>query len=113
MTALTFADSSFDVVIDKGALDAVCTGGKRHGRKAIREIARILRAGTGRYVMASMAGPERRLRDLRFPHPKLSHIPGNGELATFECTTMELRRQHAYICHRPPVPTNEQGKPEL
>merc|ERR1711924_238807 len=43
LTALTFQDQAFDVVLDKGALDAVFTAGKKRGRQAIREIARVLR----------------------------------------------------------------------
>jgi len=102
---LTFLDEAFDAVLDKGVLDAVLTSGKRPGRQAIREIARVLRRGTGRYVMMSMSGPERRLKDLRYPNPSISYMPQPGETPVFECQVDEVKKQytssHTYICHTP------------
>ena len=62
MTSLNFEDASFDVVLDKGAIDALFTGGLRLAKNGIREIARVLRPVTGRYVMTSMSEPGRRWR---------------------------------------------------
>jgi len=105
MTALAFADRSFDVVLDKGVLDAILSGGKKLGRKAVREVARVLKPVSGRYVLVSMAGPQRRLRDVQTPHESLSHVPAADEIPTFSCQTDELKKEnsvrYAYICHKP------------
>ena len=58
-TLLQFPDASFDVVIDKGGLDAL-TGepgdeGAVAGAAFLREVKRVLRPGSGRYLCVSLA----------------------------------------------------------
>lgn len=105
ITALGFDDAQFDAVLDKGALDAVFSAGKRMARRAIQEIARVLRPGSGRYVMVSYAEPSRRLTDLRFAHLPLRRRAAVGEPQTFSCdainTNSKNHTRHAYICFPP------------
>lgn len=55
MAAMTFADGSFDVVVDKGALDAA-SGDLDMARATLDEVRRVLVPG-GRYVLVSCNGP--------------------------------------------------------
>lgn len=74
MTALPFADGSFDVVIDKAAMDAMMADGgdtwdaPEHllelTRKVMRETARVLVPGTGVYQQISFGQPHFRKKYL-------------------------------------------------
>merc|ERR1711865_268358 len=92
--------------IDKGAVDAVFTAGRRMGRTAVRELARVLRPGPdGRYVMITFADAVRRLKDMKFPFPSLSPFPKDGDIPTLDCEVQDLKAKHtvrhAYRCSRP------------
>jgi SAM-dependent methyltransferase len=58
MTAMTFADESFDCVFDKGALDALMSNDSEESREAaaamFREIKRVLKPG-GKYICVTLA----------------------------------------------------------
>ncbi|GAQ85556.1 S-adenosyl-L-methionine dependent methyltransferases [Klebsormidium nitens] len=59
MTKMQFPDASFDVIIDKGGLDAL-TGepgdeGASAGAAFLKEVKRVLRPGSGRYLCVSLA----------------------------------------------------------
>lgn len=110
MMNLTFANASFDVILDKGAVDAVFSAGKRTGRTAIRELSRVLKFETGRYIAVSHTEPRRRMVDLRYPHPSLGVVEDWSapplELG-FNCSTRDLSGKTksivvtGYICYRP------------
>eukprot|EP00746_Dinoflagellata_sp_MGD_P005462 gnl/MRDRNA2_/MRDRNA2_110567_c0_seq1.p1 gnl/MRDRNA2_/MRDRNA2_110567_c0~~gnl/MRDRNA2_/MRDRNA2_110567_c0_seq1.p1 ORF type:complete len:269 (+),score=42.96 gnl/MRDRNA2_/MRDRNA2_110567_c0_seq1:40-846(+) len=122
MTNLTFENASFDVILDKGALDAVFSAGKKNGRKAIRELSRVLKFGTGRYIAVSHSEAKRRMVDLRYPHPSLSIVEDWStpplELG-FDCASHELQGKSksitvtGYICHRPAPLKDNKERSEL
>merc|ERR1712060_1024841 len=66
-TQMSFPDESFDVVIDKGTLDALYSGALPMVKAAIAEIERILRPG-GVYIMVTFGSVERRqeLKDVNW-----------------------------------------------
>ena len=59
MTATSFADASFGLVLDKGGLDALMgdgdAGSLEAGEKLLREVGRLLRPGDGAYVCVTLA----------------------------------------------------------
>merc|ERR1712216_994947 len=93
------------------------SAGKRKGRAAIRELTRVLRRGSGRYVYVSHVEPRRRLLDLKFPLPTLGP-PRDGESPTFDCETLEMPTPskriigHGYICQRPSWPSETASSAE-
>jgi len=59
MTATSFPDASFGLVLDKGGLDALMgdgdAGSQETGEKLLREVDRLLRPGDGAYVCVTLA----------------------------------------------------------
>ncbi|GBG81413.1 hypothetical protein CBR_g32089 [Chara braunii] len=59
MTKMQFADGSFDVVIDKGGLDALMPeqsdSARSAGKALLSEVGRVLKKGTGRYICVTLA----------------------------------------------------------
>ena len=59
MTATSFADGAFGLVLDKGGLDALMgegdAGSLEAGGKLLREVERLLRPGAGTYVCVTLA----------------------------------------------------------
>lgn len=59
MTATSFPDASFGLVLDKGGLDALMgdgdPGSLAAGEKLLREVDRLLRPGDGAYVCVTLA----------------------------------------------------------
>eukprot|EP00929_Paragymnodinium_shiwhaense_P047193 TRINITY_DN23937_c0_g1_i1.p1 TRINITY_DN23937_c0_g1~~TRINITY_DN23937_c0_g1_i1.p1 ORF type:complete len:214 (-),score=49.53 TRINITY_DN23937_c0_g1_i1:377-1018(-) len=58
-TKMTFGDASFDVVFEKGALDAIYTASSDAAREVIHEVVRVLRPG-GVFVSVSFGSQETR-----------------------------------------------------
>lgn len=59
MTAMTFPNASFDVVFDKGTLDALYTGASSMVPLSVQEVFRVLRPG-GLFVSMSFGAPSHR-----------------------------------------------------
>jgi len=59
MTKMSFANESFDLLVDKGALDALFTGAHEQVFEAVPEFFRVLRPG-GRYVSITFGEASRR-----------------------------------------------------
>lgn len=85
VTAMGFAEGSFDVVLDKATLDSVCCQDEEldaestSAGRMIDEVARVLKPG-GRYVVLSIAPPDQRLGLLRRPGgvpAQAQHAPGD------------------------------------
>ena len=70
-TSMTYPDSSFDMVFDKGTIDAVicCVHGDDVVAQTLSEVYRVLRPG-GRFLAISFGGPSQRLS--LFKRPKLN-----------------------------------------
>ena len=58
---MSFASGSFDVVVEKGTLDALAAGAMLDVATTTREVARVLRPG-GRFI--SVTAPSRESRSL-------------------------------------------------
>ena len=85
VTAMGFAEGSFDVVLDKATLDSVCCQDEEldaestSAGRMIDEVARVLKPG-GRYVVLSIAPPDQRLGLLRRSGgvpAQAQHAPGD------------------------------------
>jgi len=73
-TKMTFKDNSFDVVFDKGTLDAMYTGAAHLVKLAVPEVFRVLRPG-GVFVSLTFGHPRSR-KDLNRTSTKEDDPPG-------------------------------------
>jgi len=73
-TKMTFEDESFDVVFDKGTLDAMYTGAAHIVKLAVAQVFRVLRPG-GTFVSLTFGHPKSR-KDLNFTSGKEGELPG-------------------------------------
>lgn len=98
ITNMTFADASFDVVMDKGTLDALYTGLPAGVKLAVAHIYRMLTPG-GVFVSMSFGAPINR-RDLN----STSGVEGElGGWGSFETTVLRREDQdyHLYLMTKP------------
>mmetsp|Transcript_122919 Transcript_122919/g.342523 ORF Transcript_122919/g.342523 Transcript_122919/m.342523 type:complete len:250 (-) Transcript_122919:114-863(-) len=112
LTGLTFADGVFDVVLDKGALDAVSCKDPTLVRAAARHVARVLRPRSGLYIMVSRFDPAQWL-------PSLSRHGEEGEPPAFgECSMQvhplspfnQIGARYSYTCREPARLPQPQGE---
>ena len=69
-TKMTYADDSFDMVLDKGTLDALIVSPSSHGKcdksletsqNLIKEMARVLKKKTGKWLIITHGNPIARM----------------------------------------------------
>ena len=65
-TLMSYEDSIFDLVIDKGTFDSLMCdeSGSRRARDMLKHISRVLKPGSGHFVLVSHERPEKRLNFL-------------------------------------------------
>lgn len=98
ITNMTFADASFDVVMDKGTLDALYTGLPAGVKHAVAHIYRMLTPG-GVFVSMSFGAPANR-KDLNMT----SGVEGTlGGWGSFQTTVLRREDQdyHLYLMTKP------------
>ncbi|KAH7683108.1 Endothelin-converting enzyme 1 protein [Dioscorea alata] len=97
MTEMQFADGSFDIVLDKGGLDALMEPGvgSKLGSKYLKEVKRVLKLG-GKYLCLTLA--ESHVIGLIFTKFRfgwetsisaMPHEPGGGRFQTFLVTIVK------------------------
>lgn len=69
ITAMSYKDKSFDVVIDKSTMDALFCSDSPHSNvaKMLHHIYRVL-SDDGFYFIVSYGSPEQRMEHLKRPH---------------------------------------------
>lgn len=98
ITNMTFADSSFDVIFDKGTLDALYTGVPEGVKVAVAHIFRMLKPG-GVFVSMTFGSPLNR-RDLNMTSGKVGEACG---WKSFRTTVMHRDDQdyHLFLMTKP------------
>eukprot|EP00747_Dinoflagellata_sp_TGD_P167781 gnl/TRDRNA2_/TRDRNA2_192881_c0_seq1.p1 gnl/TRDRNA2_/TRDRNA2_192881_c0~~gnl/TRDRNA2_/TRDRNA2_192881_c0_seq1.p1 ORF type:complete len:301 (-),score=88.59 gnl/TRDRNA2_/TRDRNA2_192881_c0_seq1:70-972(-) len=86
ITKMTFADASFDIVFDKGTLDALYTGDPNLVKSTVAEVYRVVRAG-GAFVSVSFGQPRTRT-ELNSTDPADGAQAGRG-WSRFKTTMVE------------------------
>jgi ubiquinone/menaquinone biosynthesis C-methylase UbiE len=65
---LPFDNESFDLIVCKGALDAVLAGGKANVPKVVAEAHRVLQSGHGVFFLVTNGNPDSRLEFLEYKY---------------------------------------------
>jgi len=86
-TKMTFKDNSFDVVFDKGTLDALYTGSAEMVKNVIPEVYRVLRPG-GIFVSVTFGAPRSR-KDLNMTSKLIAPKQSAPGWARFHTVVLE------------------------
>jgi len=86
-------NGSFDVVIDKGTLDALFSGSEKNVHRALGEISRVLNPQHGFYVNITYGEPKTRLR-----HLELAKFGWNVRVVKLPTQFRKGGTHYMYIC---------------
>ncbi|KAM7457357.1 hypothetical protein BLSTO_01881 [Blastocystis sp. subtype 1] len=101
---MTYADASFDVVLDKGTLDAVICGDETtcFPEKVVSEVYRVLKTG-GIYMLITFGMPENRLSYFENAQEKwkVTHISIPKTVVSTQSSQAGIEYcHHVYICEK-------------